>query len=144
MNLIEILKKETEDMSEKETIARAMKIVHNLITYTDDAVVYSKPEYWGTYEEIKRYLTDDCDGYAVYLFHVVTRDLKIDKSKFRLVVLNDRHMWHMACLYFKKEDEIYIIDPTWNRIIEIDNPKNTWTPIASFDLENEWIHGDYE
>lgn len=143
---IDELKEATVSMSEMDKIGLASKFVYEWVKYTDDEIVYKKPDYWATYAQIKSKLMDDCDGKAVALWHILIKELDVPECKLRLVVLNKGTMWHMAVLYYAEANNgrsgIYLVDPTWNWFIAVENEMNFWKPIASFNLTTEWFHAD--
>lgn len=128
------------DQSIEKKIAGINVAVNRLVTYSRDADVHGKLDYWATPTEILATGKGDCEDYAI-LKLAALRNAGVPAGGISLVVLREtkRNFYH-AVLTVSVGNKNYVLDNMRNEIL-VDRQLPQYQALYSLDTQRAWIHG---
>lgn len=120
-------------------IPKVNYMVNRLVTYRDDVRLWQAGEYWASPVETLEKRAGDCEDYAI-LKYALLRDLGVDDSDMRIVVLRDTAARsHHAVLSVRHDGNWLILDNRFSRVrFERDLPN--YQALYTVNASGEWSH----
>lgn len=114
--------------------------VNRLVSYSKDADVHGKLDYWATPSEILASGKGDCEDYAI-LKLAALRQAGIKAESMTLVVLREsRRNFYHAVLTVAVEGKNYVLDNLRDTVLT-DRQLPEYQALYSLGTERAWVHG---
>lgn len=124
----------------EKKIAGINVAVNRLVTYSRDADVHGKLDYWATPTEILTAGKGDCEDYAI-LKLAALRSIGVNAEGMSLVVLREtKRKFYHAVLTVTIDKKNYVLDNMRNEVL-VDRQLPAYQALYSLDTQRAWIHG---